>query len=141
MRTHLLTVLLGLCLSIGILYSCKKDEPAPLPEERQLVEEARLALKTQAERNFFDFDYLEDNHLGIVPQANVQWRDGENDAFVLSILEEALVQNGVYGYVPDLIQRYGYPAWSRSDVRFDGSNQIQVAFIPFAKVNENRISA
>ncbi|NUQ25757.1 MAG: hypothetical protein HUU34_17550, partial [Saprospiraceae bacterium] len=55
-----MTGLLGLCLSIGILYSCKKDEPTPLPEERQLVEEARLALKTQAERDFFDFDYLED---------------------------------------------------------------------------------
>jgi hypothetical protein len=123
------------------LYSCKKDEPTPLPEERQLVEEARLALKTQAERDFFDFDYLEDNHALILPEGKLEYRDAQDEAFVQQVMDKILLQNAAEGFVTELISRIGYPAWSRSEVSLENSNMHRVAFIPFIKPGENKISA
>lgn len=128
-------------LLVLVLFACHKDLPEIIEPEHTLLEEARLKLRTPQERNFFEFSYLDQHHPGILPREGVEWRDAESDAFILSVIDAVLLQNSADNFVPDLIQRYGYPAWSRSDVRRDSSNQWLVAYIPFAKPGENQLTA
>ena len=123
-----------------ILFSCNKELPEDLvANESEQIEEARAALKTPEEVNFFDFNYLSATNTNI--REELSFRDEEQNNLVLEAIDRILLQNADHGFVPGLVSEIGYPIWDRGRLLYNNSNQNQVLLIPFAKANETSIRA
>jgi hypothetical protein len=123
-----------------ILFSCNKELAEDLvATESEQIAEARAALKTPEEVNFFDFNYLSvtNPHL----HQELSFRDGEEDSLILALADRILLQNATHGFVPELVNKIGYPIWDRSNLINISTNQQQAVLIPFAKTTSSSINA
>lgn len=123
-----------------MLFSCNKELAEDLvATESEQIAEARAALKTPEEVNFFDFNYLSvtNPHL----HQELSFRDGEEDSLILALADRILLQNATHGFVPELVNKIGYPIWDRSKIIYAQDNYNHGVIIPFAKSDDSFIRA
>jgi hypothetical protein len=123
-----------------LFFSCNKELAEDLvATESEQIAEARAALKTPEEVNFFDFNYLSvtNPHL----HQELSFRDGEEDSLILALADRILLQNATHGFVPELVNKIGYPIWDRSKIIYAQDNYNRGVIIPFAKSDDSFIRA
>ncbi len=122
--------LAGLCL-----LGCEKD----FPEPRQVALAPPGAVLSSVERHFFDPDFALANHdYGF---GDVLGRDNGLEA-VDTVRQHLLALNQQQRFVESLVDSYGYPIWSRSEVIAEVDDpDYQLVLIPLARLDEHLTSA
>jgi uncharacterized protein DUF3289 len=121
--------------------TCKKDildEPPATFQDRE-VQRALQNLKTEDERNFFSWDFLNNANPYILP--GIKSRTDE-DSLVNEFFNYLLLLNQETNFAPGLIEQYGYPLWGQSKIYNDSTNTSDRGVLtPLARIDESRISS
>jgi hypothetical protein len=119
---------------IAVLFfsACKKDVVTPLFEEQQ---ELTTELN-QTAKDFFDLNYLINNHGGLAPSSYSRRAPSEVVDLVYNDLLNQELENN---FVVDLVDEFGYPAWQNADI-IDSTDYAAV-YIPFSFTDSEEITA
>jgi hypothetical protein len=112
--------------------ACKKDIVTPLFEERQ----EQTTELNQTAKDFFDLDYLINNHGGLAPPSYSRRAPSEVVDLVYNDLLNQELENN---FVVDLVDEFGYPAWQNADI-IDSTTYAAV-YIPFSFTDSEEITA
>jgi len=123
------------------LGGCEKEK---FLQEAEGIENRIIQIKKQLsplEADFFNPYYVAQNHPDIHPGELIQFRDGEDEAFVNSVVEKLMLDNATHHFVTGMISNAGYPVWSRSMILREETQAVRLAVIPFVKMNESITSS
>lgn len=133
---YLISFIAILLFEIG----CRKENLDPKASAfslQQALDQARGALKTAPEHNFFDFDFAETNNPHVVQAA-----DDRNNEHLLDSLAYVLIQqNQANKFVGNLVADVGYPFWTRSIIFTTPPDSAQVVLLPLAHLGADSVEA
>lgn len=128
-------------LLIIVFFSCTKDGFDGLIQSSNrnpAIEQAKQNLKTQAEKDFFDFNFVTSTNPYILEELSTR---NEGDSLVNLVYEYLLLENQEANFAINLIGQFGYPIWNHSTISPDTNNiNYKVVITPFAKTDEDFIS-
>jgi hypothetical protein len=124
---------------LALFVGCEKEaveQRTDHPVFEELV--AAQAALTAQEQLFFEWDYATSNLLrlkdGIIQRT-------ANDSLVNVIRQAILFQNAEQRFIPDLIDRVGYPVWNRSRAYNSTNGVHELVATPFAKLESDTTNA
>lgn len=121
---------------LTLIAGCHKEKFFADDSDLSADLEAIRSQLTPVERKFFDYHYAEQHNPYVKPGGLVSFRDGEDEAFMQSLIDKVLVDNSAHRFAPAVIDHIGYPAWSRSMILRDETRTHRVAVVPFFKGND-----
>lgn len=118
-------------------WACKKDYIEEPNQSAGNLAQALQSLKTDEERNFFDFRFVAKNNPYL--RSSASYRDKQ--AILDSLALELIRQNKQYHFSRWLIPAVGYPAWDQALYLRDSAANAPIIVLPFATLKADSVQA